>query len=406
MLGGKALVLLILLAIILVFVLWMIIDIKLGKRHHQSKVQPYREAPVRHTDALFFGHGDEFFNHLFQQIELAEDHIHIGFYIFRDDKVGQDLLLRLKKKAREGVEVRLMVDWIGLSISSKERNRLKHAGISFAKTQSPSLPYFFYSLNERNHRKITVIDGKAGYIGGYNVGDEYLGKDPEKGPWRDYHLFLTGEAVADLQEQFLKDWERAYGEDVHKTVQYFPSLPEGKLKTQIVPTDGAHVQEFLMKLLSRAQKSVMIGTPYFIPGVEMRDYLVKLAEKGINIQILIPKYPDHPLVKDAAFPYFEPLLKAGVEIRQFYEGFYHSKALIIDDNIADIGTANFDMRSFNLNSEVNCIVYDEEWVRDVKGKIEKDFFGSSEKITMEDVKNRTFKEKGKEALATAMSPFM
>ncbi|WP_078593475.1 cardiolipin synthase [Evansella clarkii] len=399
-------VFIILFAIILAFILWVVIDLRLGQKKHQSEIQPYKEAPVRSTDAVFIGHGDELFKHMFQLIETAEDHIHVNFYIFRDDKIGYEMLTRLKKKAREGVTVRLMVDWVGLAITRKEIKRLRSAGVKFAKTQSPSFPYLFYSLNERNHRKITVIDGKAGYVGGYNVGDEYLGKDPSKGPWRDYHLYLTGEAVADLQTQFIRDWRKSSGEDLHEDPRYFPPLPEGKLKARIVATDGAHVKESMMKMLSKAKHSVLIGTPYFVPGVEMRDHLIQLAQKGINVQILIPKYPDHPLVKDAAFPYFEPLLKAGVEIRQFYEGFYHSKAMIIDDTIADIGTANFDMRSFHLNLEINCIIYDGDWVREVKSKIEKDFYGSSEKITMEHVNNRTFGDKAKEALATAISPFM
>ncbi|MDG5787364.1 cardiolipin synthase [Evansella sp. AB-P1] len=396
----------ILVMILLVLVAWIMIDLTLGKKQHNKLVKSYEEPPIRKSDAHFFSHGDKLFDHMFKEIEKATDHIHMQFYIFRDDSIGTKMIDNLKKKSREGVTVRLMVDWIGSKISKKARKELKEAGIIFKRIHVPSFPFLFYSLNQRNHRKITVIDGKTAYIGGYNVGDEYLGRDPKMGRWRDYHLYLIGEAVGDLQKQFLMDWNKAKGESVLLNDNYFPPLMKGKLDVQIAPTNGSHIKEKMMSLLSKAKKSVLIGTPYFIPGKEMVDELISLAKKGVYVQILIPKYPDHPLVKDAAYPYLQPLIEGGVEVRQFYEGFYHSKAIIIDANIVDIGTANFDKRSFHLNYEVNCIIHNDEWIRDVKEEIEKDFYESSEKITLDHIEKRTLFEKTKEKFASAISPIL
>ncbi|MBU9714902.1 cardiolipin synthase [Evansella tamaricis] len=394
--------------ILFLLIAWMAIDIWLGSKKHQSAIKPYKEAPIRQSNAQFFSQGDRLFDDLFKEISQATNHIHMYFYIFRDDHIGMKMLTNLMKKSKQGVTVRLVVDWVGSKISRRSLKQLKDAGISFAKANPPSFPYLFYTLNERNHRKITVIDGKTAYIGGYNVGDEYLGRDPKMGPWRDYHLKLQGEAVYDLQKQFLYDWQRASKSKIspEKESLYYPPLPQGPLKVQIVPTNGAHAKETIMSLIHRAKKSLMIGTPYFIPGADMRDAIIDLVKKGVRVKILIPKEPDHPLVKDAAIPYFKSLLEAGVEIRQFYKGFYHSKVIVIDDDIVDIGTANFDKRSFHLNHEVNCIISDEQWIRQVKDEIEVDFYQHGEKITMDLLDNRTLLDKTKEKLATTISPLL
>lgn len=393
--------------IITVFVIgWIVLDIYLGKKDHEASLSPYEESPVKRSDAQFFSKGDKLFDHMFQHIDKAQDHIHMNFYIFRDDNIGTKMLNNLKEKARQGVTVRLLVDWVGNKISRKQLKELKKAGIIFAKSQPPKFPYLFYSLNERNHRKVTIIDGKLGYIGGYNVGDEYLGRDPKMGYWRDYHLFLMGEGVADLQRQFISDWEAASGESLEDNSAYFPKLIPGSLDVKVVPTDGAHVKDKMLSLVAEAKESIFIGTPYFIPGKELEDALIERAKEGINVQILIPKCPDHPLVKDAAYPYIRKLIEAGVDVRQFKKGFYHSKVVIIDEKIVDIGTANFDKRSFHLNLEINCIVTDKDWCNDVKEEIQQDFYNSSERITKKDIEKRSILDRIKEGFATVISPLL
>ncbi|PYZ91585.1 cardiolipin synthase [Salipaludibacillus keqinensis] len=393
-------------AIIILFIVWLVTDLKLGNKVHRKNIKPMKDHFVRKSSIQFFAHGDKLFDHMLQRIENASDHIHIQFFIFRDDHIGQKFLDLLKEKAIEGVDVRLLVDWGGYHISRKEKKSLLKAGVQLAKTNTPSLPFLFYSINERNHRKVTVIDNQCGYIGGYNVGDEYLGRDPEMGRWRDYHLYIEGEACQDLQDQFTIDWNGSSGKPFNLKDLIPVTSGTGSTPVQIIPTDGAHVVEMIHHLLDQAKEFVFIGTPYFIPGDSLKKKLMQLSARGVDIKLLIPKYPDHALVKDAAFPYFPDLLKSGVDIRQFYEGFYHSKVLIIDEQWCDIGTSNFDKRSFHVNKEINCIIQDHSWIVPVREEIEKDFYESAEKITMDHIKNRSLFEKMKEKIATFISPFL
>lgn len=395
--------------IIIIFICWIYIDMQLGKKRHVEHIPPYIEPPIKMGDALFFSSGEIFFKHLLASIDMAENHIHMQFYIFRDDLIGTEVLNKLMIKAMEGVTVRLLVDFVGNKISKKMKKELKDAGVLFYRTNRPIFPFLFYRLNVRNHRKLTIIDGKYGYMGGFNIGDEYLGRDPEIGDWRDYHLFLTGEVVARIQSQFVKDWKEASGENLNvpsmkKTL--FPPLPKGSLNIQIHSTNGAHVIEKLLTLMDKAKESILIGSPYFVPGKKMIDHLIRYSKRGVKITLLIPKYPDHPFVKDAAYPYLRKLMKAGANIRQFHAGFFHSKIVVVDDEIVDVGTANFDLRSFHLNYEVNCIVFDKEWTMKVKRIVERDFFELSEEMTLQDVYNRSIYERGKELFASVLSPLL
>ncbi|WP_280770479.1 cardiolipin synthase [Salipaludibacillus daqingensis] len=395
------------LGIFLFLILWITLDLIIGTRIHRSRLTKIRGNIIRQSHLHFFSHGDKLFDHMFQTIDKATDHIHVQFFIFRNDHIGQKYLDLLKEKAIAGVDVRLLVDFGGYAISKKEKKSLKKAGVQLAKTNIPTFPLLFYSLNERNHRKVTVIDGVHGYIGGFNVGDEYLGRDPEMGRWRDYHLYLKGDASKDLQEQFVTDWNRATGLNVRLDDLYSaPVTLKDSTPVRIVPTNGGHVIETVIELLNRAKESVFIGTPYFVPGETVKQKLLDLCERGVLVKILVPKYPDHPFVKDAAYPYFYDLVKAGADVRQFYEGFYHSKVLVIDEHLADIGTSNFDKRSFHVNKEVNCIIESPHWVHSTKQEIEKDFYESAEKITLESIENRTIIEKLKEKIATLFSPFL
>lgn len=394
-------------AIIFILIVWFVLDLLIGTRIHRSRISQLGANVIRHSYVEFFSHGDKLFDHMFQQIDTATHHIHMQFFIFRNDHIGQKFLDLLKEKAIQGVDVRLLVDWGGYAISKKEKKSLKNAGVQLAKTNRPSFPFLFYSINERNHRKVTIIDGVHGYIGGFNVGDEYLGRDPEMGRWRDYHLYIEGEASQDLQEQFVIDWNGATGFDVRMEDLIMSDKEAiGSTSLRLVLTDGGHVVKLILELLDRAEESVFIGTPYFIPGEMVKKKLVQLAKRGVVVKILIPKYPDHALVKDAAYSYFQDLIEVGADVRQFYEGFYHSKVFIIDEHIADIGTSNFDKRSFHVNKEINCIIEDHHWVASVKEEIEKDFYESAENITLEFLENRSFVDKSKEKIATLFSPFL
>ncbi|RNA67852.1 cardiolipin synthase [Alteribacter keqinensis] len=398
-------ILLIIILVLLAVILLFIIDFNIARYIHHKNIPPYQEPPFRKSDVEFFARGDKLFDHLFGEIEQAEQHIHMLFYIFREDDISKKMLEKLKSKAKAGVEVRLMVDFMGIRVSRKGRKALEQAGVQLTITNKPKLPFLFYSANQRNHRKITVIDGRIGYIGGYNVGDEYLGRDPEFGPWRDYHLAVKGEGVIDLQKQFLIDWKSGSSEDLVHEDRFYPPQHEGKKQIQIFPSDGAHVEELALTLISKAKRSLIIGSPYFVPGKKVKDALIQAAKRGVDIRVLMPKNPDHPLVIHAAYPYFRPLIEAGVDIHLYFQGFYHSKAIIVDDNICDIGTANFDKRSFYLNNEVNCLIYNESWIEQVMEQVKEDL-NRSDRVTIEQLNKRSLLKRSKEALASAIGPLM
>jgi cardiolipin synthase A/B len=391
-------------AVLLILFLWLRIDYKLGRKNHLSIVSK-REFPKRKSNLKLFTDGHSLFTDLFNEIEDAQRSIHALFYIVKDDHISREFLTRLKKKAQEGVEVRLLVDWIGNKISKKMKEELKESGVQLYECHIPRAPYLFYTLNARNHRKISVIDGKIGYVGGFNVGKEYLGRDPKFGFWRDFHLKLEGQGVQDLQKQFLFDWKDTTNIDLIQNPEYFPPSAEGQSIMKLVPTDGAYLQSHFLDLLSSAKKEIMIGSPYFIPGSKLSNALLYALKRGVKVTILLPKKSDHMFVKDAALPYFIPLLKAGARIFMYEKGFYHAKVFIIDDVICDIGTANFDKRSLFLNHEINCYIYDQTFIQDVKAQFKEDLVATSE-ITTEDLQNRSIFQKWKESFSTLISAFL
>ncbi|OZM56812.1 cardiolipin synthase [Lottiidibacillus patelloidae] len=391
------------LAIVLfIFLIWL--DFALGKRTHQ-RTTIKKSFPQRQSDCELFNTGERLFSALFNDIKEASHHIHILFYIVREDDISKRLFHLLKEKANQGVTVRLLVDRIGsMNISKATRKDLKDHGIHFSFAKTPTFPYFLYKLNRRNHRKICVIDGKIGFLGGFNVGNEYLGLDPKLGHWRDFHLKITGEGVCDLQQQFLEDWHDATKVKVNAP-SYYPKLVSGKIPIKLQPTDGAHVEEIFLELFDKAKYSITIGTPYFIPGKRVQQALISKAKEGVKVTLLLPQKSDHLFVKQAAMPYIKGLLHAGCSIYQFTEGFYHAKVVIIDDELCDIGTANFDRRSFYLNQEMNCFIYDKVFV----GKVQQAFSNDiqlSAKVTMETVNNRSLKERIEEKFGTLFARFL
>ncbi|RBW68680.1 cardiolipin synthase [Bacillus taeanensis] len=383
---------------------WITADFYFGKKQHQRTTKQ-TVFPERHSTVHFFADGDDFFKAFLRDITDAEHHIHVLFYIFREDTLGHRVIEHLAKKVKQGVSVRLLVDYIGShGLSKKTIQHIKKLGIEFSYSNKPKLPFLFYTLNQCNHRKITVIDGKIGYMGGFNVGDEYLGKDAALGDWRDYHLRLTEEGVKDLQVQFAEDWERATHQKLTHP-SFYPTLSKGSTSLQIIPTNGMNGDHVFLKLIQQAKQSILIGSPYFIPGKAIQEALIEKVKSGVAVKLLLPMKSDHILVQEAAFPYFQPLLYAGVEIYRFYQGFYHSKVCMIDNEICDIGTANFDQRSFHINFEVNCIIRDKRVINTVSKAVEWDIY-RSEKLTLDAYENRPLLHRSKEQVALLMSKLL
>ncbi|HSU79173.1 MAG TPA: phospholipase D-like domain-containing protein, partial [Candidatus Angelobacter sp.] len=287
--------------------------------------------PRRHSELDLFLDGRLYFDALEKEIANAKHHIHLSCYIFRYDDLGKQFIAYLKNKVKEGIEVRLLLDYFGQKIPLGARLELMAAGIELRFSRTPSFRHPILSLNRRNHRKIAVIDGTIGFFGGYNIGDEYLGKKSEFGQWRDYHLLLRGENVQDLQACFLKDWEKASGQTITGEA-YFPTLEAGKTLMRIVPTpNSALLEDEFIQHLNRAKDHVFIGSPYFIPSDRLLGELLDLLDRGISLTLLLPMKKDHPLVRPLSYHFFEPLLKKGAQIYQYYLGFYHAKVFIVDE---------------------------------------------------------------------------
>ncbi|MGY3718114.1 cardiolipin synthase [Sutcliffiella cohnii] len=382
-----------------------ILDFKLGRKKHLAEVE-HDVFPKRKSNISLFTDGGTLFKHMYDDLREAKEHIHALFYIVREDHISKEFLSILKEKAEEGLEVRLLMDWGGSFKFKKETvQQLKGSGVEVYFCHPPKFPHLFYSINERNHRKITIIDGKIGYVGGYNVGKEYVDQDAKMGVWRDYHLKVTGEGVKDLQFQFLQDWKDDTGIDLRENNQYYPPLTPGEITHQFVPTNGAFLTETFVSLIKKAKKQIIIATPYFIPSDELIKELFKALNRGVKVSVLVPQKEDHLLLRDAGFNYFPALMQAGATIYRFYYGFYHAKVMVIDEEICDIGTANFDKRSLFLNHEINCLIYDSEFVQCVLHEIQEDMH-NSEVLTPDYLKKRSFLAKGKQRVAKILSPLL
>ncbi|HHK5562799.1 TPA: cardiolipin synthase [Bacillus thuringiensis] len=385
--------------------LWIIIDLSYGRFLHLKRVSS-RTFPLRQSDFHLYTYGKDLYDALFTDIKQAQHHIHILFFIVKNDKISREFLKLLIDKAQEGIEVRLLLDRFGSHYLSNEAIRsLRKHGVSFSFCHKVKFPLPFFSANQRNHRKITVIDGKTGYIGGFNIGEEYLGHNEYLGLWRDYHLRLTGEGVQDLQKQFLHDWFDDTKQNLLDASLYFPKQNPGTILHQFIPTDGAYLQHTFLHLINGAKKEICIGTPYFIPGKKIMNALLKARERGVQITILVPEKADHPLVREAKFPYCRKLIQAGCNIYAFQQGFFHAKIIIVDDDICDIGTANFDMRSLYINHEINCLLYSKHFVQTVKNKFHKDLKNASI-LSYSDVNPTSLIDRGKEWIGTMLAFFL
>ncbi|MDD4255719.1 MAG: cardiolipin synthase [Methanofollis sp.] len=308
--------------------------------------------------------GEEKFAALLDAIAGARDFVHLEYYIIRDDALGRRVVGALTEKARQGVEVRLLVDGLGCARLPRDFfDAFVDAGGRLARFFPSVVPYLNPRMNYRNHRKIAVIDGRVGFVGGFNIGDEYLGKDSRFGYWRDTALKIEGYAAAGLQGRFFLDWNFASGPELSYSPRYFPEMaPAGETAIQIVSSGPDarwnQVKEAYLKLINSAKKSVYIQTPYFVPDGSVADALRIAALSGVDVRVMIPCKPDHPFVYWASYSFIGELLEAGVRAYTYDRGFIHAKTIVVDGIAASVGSANWDERSFRLNFETNAFVYD------------------------------------------------
>ncbi|MDQ0481760.1 cardiolipin synthase [Guptibacillus hwajinpoensis] len=396
----------------------------------KSGIYPFRHEEIaRHKELIYmhlvnddavltqdnsiriFTDGEEKFDALLDDLSRAQDHIHFQYYIFQKDNLGRKIVQKLAQKARDGVKVRVLYDEMG---SRKTRKRffreLIEAGGEVEVFFPSRIPYVNTRLNYRNHRKLVIIDGNLGYVGGFNVGDEYLGLKAKFGYWRDTHLRIEGSATLAMQTRFLLDWNHAARHKVGYEACYFPIVePKGKAGVQIVSSgpdsEWEQIKNGYIKLISSANHTVFIQTPYFIPDASLLDALRIAALSGVDVRLMIPNKPDHPFVYWATYSYVGELLKAGAKVYIYQNGFIHAKTIAVDGEISSVGTANIDVRSFRLNFEVNAFIYDE----DISKQLEEVFINDMEKsveLTLEGYHERSMWIRFKESISRLLSPIL
>jgi cardiolipin synthase len=301
---------------------------------------------------------------MLEAIRGAQHHVHIEFFIFRPDDSGRRFVEALTAAAKRGVEVRFLYDAVGSYILSSRMFRdFRTAGGRVVAFLPLLNPLNRARINLRNHRKILVVDGRTAFTGGLNIGDEYLGKHPKFGYWRDTHFTVEGPGAESLQRVFLEDWYFAAEEAVSGPA-YFPRQPEpvGSTLLQVVHSgpDAEYkaIRETYFAGILRARKRVWIASPYCVPDAGLRDALLLAGRSGLDVRFLGLFRPDKWLPFLAARYYWAELLEAGVRVYQYARGMMHSKYVLVDGEWASVGTANLDNRSLYLNFEVNCLLYD------------------------------------------------
>lgn len=320
------------------------------------------------NEVSIYTDGNEKFDALIEAMKGARDYIHIQYYIIRKDELFDRIQEVLEEKVKEGVEVRILFDAMGgRGMKGKDWKTLRNKGIQVAEFFPALLKKLHFRINYRNHRKIVVIDGKTGFVGGFNIGREYLGLNKKFGYWRDTHMKICGSAVMSLQLRFILDWNYAAKENLLKDDKYFStrmSLDKGSTGIQIVTSGpdskNQNIKNNYLRMIHKAKRHVYIQTPYFVPDEAVLDAIKIAVMSGIDVRIMIPCKPDHPFVYWATYSYIGDLIEIGAKCYTYNNGFLHAKGICVDGEVSCYGTANMDIRSFKLNFEVNAIIYDSE----------------------------------------------
>lgn len=341
------------------------------------------------NDVKLLINGEEKFPEVIKALKEAKHHIHIEYYIYENDEIGQQIEKILIDKASQGVKVRFIYDDFGShSIKKNLAKRLNNNGVRAFPFLKINFILFANRLNYRNHRKIIIVDGQTAFVGGINISDKYSNHSKEnKHFWRDTHLRIDGLGVQYLQYLFLCDWNFCANEKLQPDDLFFPRESTvancGNKVVQIAASgpdsETPTILFSILKAINLAKKEILITSPYFIPGESLSEALVIASMSGISVKLLVPGISDSVLVNTAAKSYYSDLLKAGVEIYLYHKGFVHAKTMVTDEKIAIVGTANMDFRSFDLNFEVNAIVYDNEIASQLRNAFYEDI-NHSEKI--------------------------
>ncbi len=389
-----------------------------GQRGSKHSAKPLIEIatrlsghlPTTGNDVAIYHEDEENFVAIMEAIEAAEHQVHLEYYIFQPDETGKSLRDLLIRKVKEGVKVRLLVDYIGCwNWPRSFRRSFLEGGIELS-LFDPVVPWRGrWRVNLRNHRKIVIVDGKVGFTGSQNIGDEYRGRLAKFGPWRDTHMRIEGPAVHHLQEIFVEDWHYATRQklvssecfpdvqaDGDQTVQVIASGPDSHART---------MHHLLLSSVSGSQESVSIITPYFAPDTTMIVALQSAAYRGLRVQLLIPSFSNHWLTLWAGRSFYEELIESGVEIYEYHEALLHSKVVIIDDSWGMVGSANMDQRSFRINLEVTTVLYNDQLALNLRQDFDR-LLIKAERIKPRSFKDCSFRDSMVLGFARLVSPLL
>ena len=371
-------------------------------RPEESEISPAGVAAEKLADLPFLKGNDvqllidgkATFASILEGIDTAASYILFQFYIVRDDEIGREIKEHLITKSKEGVKIYFLYDEIGsLNLSNTYTDDLRGAGVEVYSFHTQKGPGNRFQLNFRNHRKIVVVDGKMAWVGGHNIGDEYLGRDPKVGNWRDTHMKITGPAALAVQVSFAEDWHWSTG-NIMSNISWKPTpSAEGGSNVLIVPSGPADELEtatlMFLHSINSAKERIWIATPYFVPDDAILAALQLAGLRGVDVRILVPDKADNLLVNLSFYTYFDDASRTGVRFFRYTDGFLHEKVILIDHSVAAVGTANFDNRSFRLNFEITGLVSDPQFAAEIKAMFKADFTHARE-MTKSEVDGHSF----------------
>jgi cardiolipin synthase len=343
-------------------------------------------------------------------IDAARHHVHAQYYLIRNDDTGSWFRDRLVAAAKRGVAVRLLLDGFGcFAIGRSWRRPLRKAGVRVAEFL-PMRSALLQPVNLRNHRKVVVVDGEVAFTGGFNIGDEYRGRMPGIGGWRDVHLRIAGPAAAELQRVFFQDWAFATGEPINPS-DYFPKEPAacGDATVAIVPSGPDTRTEAIHRLffgaIVGAEREVLVTTPYFVPTESLMVAMELAAMRGVDLQLLLPSRSNHGVTFHAGRSFYAHLLEAGVDVREYLPGIVHAKTLVADGKVSLVGSANMDLRSFRLNFEIHALVHDATTATTLRNAFRADA-AKSRRVDLSRWRERAWTLRVKEGAARLVSPLL
>lgn len=355
--------------------------------------------------------GEETFGAIKDRLMQAKEYIYMEYYTFRDDQIGQEIIDILTDKSELGFKVKVIYDAAGSGgLSDKAIRSMETAGVEMACFLPIKAGFFNQKINFRNHRKIIIVDGDTAFVGGLNIGDEYMGRDPKIGFWRDTHLRVKGEAIRSLLAIFLMDW--AYLRDETLDLEKYAitqKKEDDRGGVQILgsgpDSNQGIMSELYFNMIALSRHSLWIATPYFVPNKDIRTALSMAAKKGVDVKLMVPEISDGFLTQNATRSYFGELLDEGIDVHLYQEGFMHQKIIIVDGKFASIGTANVDFRSLNLNFEVNAFLFRTPSVVSLINNFKEDL-NHSYTVDIKTYNNRGRLVRTKESFARLFSPVL